>query len=182
MTTYENITDEFEASLTDLATFLITDLRKELSDQGHMLTGKLAESIEMTDIKLRNGDPEAFVALETYYYHVDRGVRSNRIPYNPGSGRKSSKYIDGLIRFWMIKKGLSESEAKRAAFALARKHKREGMPTQSSWAFSNNGRRTGFLEDTLDDSNHYDLFETEVQDSLERLSNTILDHFENTLK
>ena len=182
MTTYENITDEFEASLTDLATFLITDLRKELSDQGHMLTGKLAESIEMTDIKLRNGDPEAFVSMEYYYYWVDRGVRRERINYHPGSGRDKSLYIEALIRFWMIKKGLSLKEAKQAAFFTARKHKKEGMPTQSSWEHSKNGKRMSFLEDTLDDSNHYDLFETDVQDSLERLSNTILDHFENTLK
>lgn len=175
------ILDQFEVSLRELAAYMIDDLKKELSEQGHILTGTLRDSIEVTGVRAAAGSQEAFVSLEDYFGIVDRGIRSNRIPFNPGSGRKTSKYIDGLIRFWMIKKGLDEKEATRAAFALAHKHKREGMPTQSSWQFSQNGRRMDFFTRTLDDDTHKDEFEKDIQDELEKVSTFILDNFENAI-
>lgn len=47
--------------------------------------------------------------------------------------------------------GKSEREAQRIAFAIASKHKREGMPTKASRRFSKTGKRTGFIEQALDD-------------------------------
>lgn len=182
MTDYKSILEEFGASLTDMATFMIQELQKELTDQGHILTGKLRDSIELTDINIRNNSQEAFVSLQSYFEILDQGVRPGRIPFNPGSGRKSSKYIDALIKFWMLKKGLGQEEATRAAFALAHKHKREGMPTQSSWQFSKNGRRMEFFTRTLDSNKNYDDFEESLLDSLERLSDVVLDNFKKSLK
>lgn len=172
----------FEVDLGNLADFMITDLKRELIDQGHILTGKLRDSIELMNVNVSNGSIEAFVGLENYYGILDKGVRANKIPYNPGSGKKSSKYIDALINFWMIKKGLGKEEATRAAFALARKHKKEGMPTQSSWAHSSNGRRLEFLSRTIEDSDHYDQFESSLQDELEHVSDNIIDEFQKSLK
>jgi hypothetical protein len=44
----------------------------------------------------------------------------------------------------------SDKEALGIAFAIASKHKREGMPTRSSARFSQTGKRTGFIETALD--------------------------------
>lgn len=130
------------------------DIRKlliaELSAQGHRNTGALEKSLSY-DVK-REGD--SIVAVMTafeYGLYVEFGVPASRIPYTPG-GRKrggKSKYIQGLVTFFSHK-GLSPREALGAAFATARKHKREGMPTRGSYAFSSNGRRTGFTQNTLE--------------------------------
>lgn len=182
MIDYKELLDNFETDLLELTEFMINDLKKELIDQGHVMTGRMRDSIELAQIKASQGSIEALVELENYFEVLDQGVRANRIPFHPGSGRKSSKYIDGLVNFWMIKKGLSKDEATRAAFATARKHKKEGMPTQSSWQSSSNGRRLEFFTRTLDDSNNYGKFEGNIQNQLENVSTRILNEFEHTLK
>ena len=176
------ILKSFEVDLANLADFMITDLKRELIDQGHILTGKLRDSIELLNVNVSSGSMEAFVGLENYFGALDTGVRASRIPYEPGSGKKTSKYIDGLIKFWMIKKGLGKEDATRAAFALARKHKKEGMPTQSSWIHSSNGRRLEFFSRTVEDSDHYDQFETNLQDELESISDQIINTFQKSLR
>ena len=61
------------------------------------------------------------------------GVKAERIPYYPGSGNKTSKYIDGLMRYAKQRFGASDKESKSIAFAIASKHKKEGMPTKARW-------------------------------------------------
>jgi exonuclease V gamma subunit len=78
------------------------------------------------------------------------GVTAARIPYTPNSGRPPSKYISGLIDYVQRRMGKSEKEAKSIAFAIASKHKKEGMPTKTSARFSKTGKRTGFIEQALD--------------------------------
>jgi hypothetical protein len=56
----------------------------------------------------------------------NQGVPANKIPYYPGSGRKTSKYIDGLIEYAKKRMGKSDKEAKSVAFAIASKHKKGG--------------------------------------------------------
>jgi hypothetical protein len=80
------------------------------------------------------------------------GVTANRIPYTPNSGNKTSKYISGLIDYVKRRMGKSDKEAKGIAFAIASKHKREGMPTKGSVRFSTTGKRTGFIEIALEKS------------------------------
>ena len=60
-----------------------------------------------------------------------------------------SKYIDGLTDFAKKRFGLNDKEAQSAAFAIAKKQKKEGMPTKNSFKFSKNGKRTGFIDDTI---------------------------------
>ena len=77
------------------------------------------------------------------------GVTPDRIPFNAGSGKKTSKYIDGLKEFAKIKLGKSGKEAERIAFAIAYKQKKEGMPTKGSKLM---GKKTGAVLDALRDS------------------------------
>jgi hypothetical protein len=99
----------------------------------------------------------------------NQGVPANKIPYYPGSGRKTSKYIDGLIEYAKKRMGKSDKEAKSVAFAIASKHKREGMPTKASARFSSTGRRTGFIEIALEKNSQkfIDLIEASIRFSVE---------------
>lgn len=141
-------------NLTDTITAAMEEIRKrliaELSAQGHRNTGALEKSIAY-DIRREGGNLVAVMTAFDYGLVVEFGVKADRIPYGGrgGSRGKTSKYIQGLVRFFGHK-GLSQREALSAAFATARKHKREGMPTRGSYAFSNNGRRTGFIQNTLE--------------------------------
>lgn len=126
----------------------ITDLLKaELSAQGHRNTGSLERSFTH-EVRRESGMLIGAIKSNEYSIYLEFGVPANRIPFSPGSGAKSSKYIAGLINYFTTK-GLAASEARGAAFATAHAHKREGMPTRASFAYSSNGRRVGFMRTTL---------------------------------
>jgi len=143
---------DFEQSivsgLQDAMRRLQADLRKELKAQGHYLTGKLNDSIEY-DIRVEGDFVIAEMEIEDYGLSMEFGIKPQNIPYSPGSGAGTSQYIQGLISFWN-KRGVTGSEGVRAAFATAAKHKKEGMPTRSSFAFSTTGARTGFATTVLE--------------------------------
>ncbi len=129
------ISNNFERLLL----FLIKAAKYELEQQGHRLTGNLEKSLQYTI----EGDLNKLVGkiwVADYGVVIDKGVARSRIPYNQGSGARTSMYIDGLKKFFRLR-GLGAKEAERAAFATAKKQKKEGMPTRGSYAFSNNGKR-----------------------------------------
>lgn len=132
----------------------IADLAKEAviiawRAQGHELTGKAAQELETRITETANGvNIDGFVI--DYMILNNTGVIASRIPYSPGSGAGRSKYIDGLINYVKLRMGKSDKEAKSIAFAIASKHKREGMPTKASARFSSTGKRTGFIDEALD--------------------------------
>lgn len=132
--------------LAELGDFLVDVLRKELKMQGHRLTGKLEKSIEAV-VKHKSDEWLIDIMHERYGTYQDTGVSANRIPYTPGSGARTSKYISALIR-WVQLRGIAPgfARAKGIAFAIAKTHKKEGMPTKGSYRFSNNGRRTLWLQ------------------------------------
>lgn len=144
--------NEFEQSIIsalDVAMKrLQTDMRGELKAQGHNLTGRLSESLEY-EIEVQGDVIVATMECEDYGLSIEFGVPASRIPYTPGGGGGTSKYIQGLIRFWNLR-GVTGREGVRAAFATAAKHKREGMPTRSSYAFSSTGARTGFASTVIE--------------------------------
>lgn len=172
-----------EDELLNVIDFLITDLKRELIDQGHVLTGKLRDSIELLPLLKTNDTTTCFVALESYYRVLETGITAANVKaklYNPDvrTGKKTSLYIEALIGYWKKRKGLSDQEAKAAAFATARKHSKEGFPTTKSWEHSSNGRRLAFLSHVVDDSRHIDSFEDRMADMLEGVSEKILDKFQ----
>lgn len=168
------ISDALERSLTRTVERFIAAVKQELEDQGHVLTGTLRDSIRYEVTRLPN-TIQAIVFMKTYGENIDKGVKPGDVPFNPGSGAKSSKYIDGLQRFWMLK-GLDSKEALSAAFATAKKHKKEGMPTRSSYDFSKNGKRTGFFTDTLDS------FEDEIANLREESASEVSVAITNVLR
>lgn len=134
--------------MTKVLTFTQGNLREELTEQGHVLTGRLRDSIQYR-IQATPGKVVGMIEAEDYALSMEFGVPASRIPFSGATGRGgTSKYISGLIRFFILR-GRSPAEAKRAAFATANAHKREGMPTRGSYQFSKNGRRTGFVSHTI---------------------------------
>lgn len=130
--------------------YLIECFRIELKAQGHVDTEKLDRSFELKILDLA-GHVVMEILAEDYGVIVSEGVKSDRVPITFGSKTKViSKYIDGLKK-WFERKGLEEKIALKVAFMTARVHKfgkggRSGMPTQRSFAWSNNGRRLNWID------------------------------------
>jgi len=142
-----------DASLQKLADEIsllaISVVANEWRTQGHELSGSAVRQME-TLVKMEVNTLIIEGLVPNYMAINNSGVMANRIPYTPNSGRPPSKYISGLIDYVKRRMGKSDKEAKGIAFAIASKHKREGMPTKGSVRFSTTGKRTGFIEQALD--------------------------------
>lgn len=155
----------FNEKLTDaIIRVVINAVTVQWKLQGHNLTGKFIRSLEAKASKIVNGI-RIDVFMEDYGLITNRGVSASRIPFQPGSGKRSSKYIEGLTEYAVARFRVSRQVAERIAFAIASKHRQEGMPTRNSRRFSRTGRRTEFLEDARD----------EMDDEIERLINEATD-------
>lgn len=135
--------------LEGIGQMLIKKMAEELVNQGHRASGSLINSMKAEVVKTLSGNA-LIVKGNRYGIYLDRGVKGTDIAYYPGSGRKSSKYITGLMN-WIALKGMaSGSKAVRSlAFAIAKTQgtpKLEGMPTNARRA---RGKVTGWITDTL---------------------------------
>lgn len=129
------ILNDIKAIAAQARDIAVKELKESLVASGGVNTGKGLNSIEGV-LKDFGYVIEVQVFAREYLKYFDRGTPANKIPFNPGSGRKTSKYIDGLTEYWKSK-GLNEKEAKSAAFALAHKHKKYGNPLR----FKGNGSK-----------------------------------------
>ena len=141
----------FDETLEKIFEIVKLQWGKEIRAQGHSLTGSLEKSLEAKNIKVLKGFIIDFYA-NSYGNIIDAGTKPNRIPFNEGSGAKTSKYIDGLKDFAMKRFGASDKEAQGIAFAIAKTQKKEGMPTKNSYRYSQNGKRLDLIDDTIANS------------------------------
>lgn len=128
--------------------------------QDHVMTGDLIDTInykiQTTDI---GGRVDFY--LNDYGMYQNYGVTPSQIkkPY-------ARPRIEGLQRFAKLKLGISdEKEALRVAFAIATKHKEEGMPTNDSKSM---GKKTGAINDALKDT------EKEVAELIEKAMTEVI--------
>jgi hypothetical protein len=130
--------------LLSAAEVINKNLITEWVAQGHHLTGSWERSLHGSVIGI--GDAVILQGtMNSYGGILEQGVKSNRIPYGGHSASGgTSKYIQGLVSYFKLR-GLAEKEAIRAAFATAKTHKKEGMPTSGSYAYSKTGARTKFI-------------------------------------
>lgn len=135
----------------ELETLIKGAMIDELTDQGHVMTGSLLKSIQIRSTTISNK-----LIMEGSFFAYGRilenGVTAANIPYGTSSGKKTSKYIQGLVEFVKLRR--IETDNKKAlgvAFAIAKTHKKEGMPTKNAFSatFTKNGRRLGWLEFAL---------------------------------
>lgn len=106
------------------------------------MTGDLVESIESRILSTIEGR-KIEIWLNSYGIALDQGVPPDKIPFTEPSGRGGrSKYIEGLQRFAQLKLGVTDNRKSLGiAFAIARKHKKVGMPVKGP---------TQFIQKTLD--------------------------------
>lgn len=143
------ITDNLTTGIRLAMEAVKAGLIKEWNSQGHSLTGAAEQSMQY-EIKVEGNTAIATMYANDYVLHLETGVRADRIPYSGRTGRGGkSKYIQGLIHFFELR-GVHGESATRAAFATAATHRKSGLPSRGSYAFSANGRRTGFVRHTID--------------------------------
>lgn len=118
---------QMDKLLNELIQFITTQLRGELLNQGHNFTGTLAKTIEASIEKKVNSTNIKFL-IQDYGLSLNDGIKPSRIPYTRGSGKRTSKYIEGLRRWVRGKLGFSQKRAERVAFAIASKQKEKGYP------------------------------------------------------
>jgi hypothetical protein len=95
------------------------DLKIELIGQGHILTGDLLKSITVSKNSTTD-EAEANILMNDYFNVVNTGVKSNRIPYRGRGNGGTSKYIQGLIRFWKIKKRSWRKRSKTGSIRIGK--------------------------------------------------------------
>lgn len=173
--------------LSGLSQWIVSELRDELRDQGHNLTGRLSNSVAADATEDADGWDIDF-SHEKYGVYLDFGVRPDRIPYSPGSGARYSKYIQAL-KDWVLARGIKTNDraALRVAFAIARVQKREGMPTRGSFRFSSNGRRKGWVQYPASSKENdiqqalYDFYENFIDASIDDEMTELANRYKNTM-
>ena len=113
--------------------------KKTLDDQGHRATGRLIDSLRSESF-YQNGKIIGLQFMESYGRRVDTGLRPDQIPSLEDYQRDYPSWVR------TVKPGLSETEVERFIYNIWRKHKREGMPTESSKRFSKTGKRTDWIK------------------------------------
>lgn len=129
--------------------------------QGRTLTGALVNSIDYSVNATVTSAYIEFTLLD-YGMILNAGVPANRIPFSPGSGAKSSRYIDGLKMYAKLRFNANDKEAERIAFAIAHKHKKFGMPLD---------KKTGAVEKGLEESK--DEVEALISEALTQVINVM---------
>jgi hypothetical protein len=120
-------------------TGMTLDIERQLMDwiidewrlAGHSLSGSFEKSLTAETTMLEDGVKIDVVGNE-YGIYMNAGVKPENIPYtrrNRGEGKGgTSKYITGLKNYVQRRMGISdEKEALGIAFAIANKHKEEGI-------------------------------------------------------
>ena len=132
-----------EEDLDDkLFIFISKLLTDELIRQGHKLTGSLINSLD-TRIKTAKRKVTFEYLMLAYGRSLNDGVSPSRIPYTIGGPKRGgkSKYIQGLIKFAILKFKLDKKAATGVAFAIAKKQKEKGSPLTG---------KIGFIDNTLE--------------------------------
>lgn len=142
---------DIKSELKDLEERIREELMKEWEAQGHVMTGSGISGITYKEaIQPYQFTVEAF--SKNYVGILNDGVPAGNIPFSGttrgrgGNGTGKSLYIEGLTKYAMKRMGAGEKEARSIAFAIAYTHKREGMPSIGSYAFTKTGERTSFVD------------------------------------
>lgn len=168
--------DKIVARFLDALEELAEAGKAELFAQGHRATGRGIASVEAVitseDLNRLTG---AILANDYLVGPIDQGVSASRVPFSGRGGGGTSKYIQGLIAWAkVVKPGLSLSEARSFAFAVAQTAKNEGHPTNGSFAFSQNGRRTAWIANGIEPAAQ------NIEEDL-RLFELVADSFEESI-
>ncbi len=144
---------------------LIQKIADEWTLAGHALSGSFIESLESY---VQENDKEIVIDIwgNEYGIYMSEGVTPDRIPYTSRKGTRgkrggTSKYITGLQNYVKMRLGISdEREALGIAFAIAEKHKENGIIG------------SGFLEEVT--KKHNDAIQQEISNYLDETIKKLL--------
>jgi len=128
-------------TVNKIKSYVTEQLANSWKEKKHDLTGNLVDSIEY-----KIGADFIDVYMNDYGAIQDRGVTAANIPYSQGSGRKTSKYIEGLMNYVDTRMGITKGsrENKAVAFAIAHSHKAKGM------RLGDNGKGSKWITSIID--------------------------------
>lgn len=134
---------DFKKAVVLACDLAILALQEELDNQNHNATGTLSNGIKARTAVFPDG---AKGTVSTYLYGgaVNFGVPASKFKFG------GKKHINTLIK-WIGDKGIAPKggNAKKFAWAIVKKHAKDGIPTRESYKFSRNGKRLGFMTDAL---------------------------------
>lgn len=119
---------------------LIDTGRTELEDQGHVDTGRGFNSLIKKVVQSSNDKLVVGIQGEDYLLDLDQGVDPSKVDL---SAAAEARLLDWAKR---KKPTLSESNRKRFVFLTMNKAAFIGYPLPGAYAFTANGRRTGWIE------------------------------------
>ena len=101
---------------------LVFEFKRELEQQGHRASksGSIIDGLRFT-----TSDTELRITTDKAYAAVLNNGSKDTIPYR------------------------SEQEKHKIAYAIIRRIKLEGTPTKGAFKYTDNGRRTGFIEQVI---------------------------------
>jgi len=130
--------------MSKTAEYIQKQLIKEFVAQGHSLTGAAEKSLRYE----KQVTPGGFMITgygKGFLRHIETGVKPGNIPFSPGSGAGTSKFIEGLRKYAELRFGLTGKKALSSAFAMAYTMKKEGISTRGAFKHSSTGERHNFI-------------------------------------
>ena len=134
-------------------------ISEQFSLQGHTLTGAAERSLQASVTRTKGRTTVTGVAVD-YMLKLDDFTTPEEV-----RSENKNEALDGLTRYVELRMGIYGSAARSVAYRILQKHRSEGRPLPSSAAFSQTGKRTGFIEDA----------ETSPQNSTDRIVSDGLD-------
>lgn len=152
--------------LESLGNDLIADFVAEFTAQGHNNTGNFIDSIEL-DVAFDSNGVELLISWEQYGSAVNKGRKPNtrRVPL-------------AALMEWVQQRGIATNrkEIMSIAYAIQTTIFEQGSPTRGAFEYSNNGRRTGWVDIVLEQKRNMILstieaiFFTEIQAEVNQIA------------
>ncbi len=132
----KNILKTFDRTINAIGKKLIDGFRNELEVQNSIATGKLADSM-FYDLDETADSIELVIQTRAKYVDiVDKGMKAGNMPSLTA------------IKNWMDAKGIkhsNENEKESIAYAIAKRIRAEGLPTQGGKRLSSTKEKTNFI-------------------------------------
>lgn len=113
---------------------------KQFNLQGHSLTGNWEQEVEIIEKKI----------VESYIIQVWGASYSGYVDQKLPASKVTDKMLPFIVRYVEQRMKLLGGHAWAVATNILKKWKKEGRPTRSSTAFSKTGKRTDFIQATID--------------------------------
>lgn len=166
--TKTEVIEQFYTDFDIIGTEMVSQLVNELKAQGHNLTGALARSVVASTQRVLD-DMEIAVAHLSYGTTLNTGIPASRVP------RYGTAYGDllySLVKWVRLRKiAFGAGKAYRIAQLIIRKAQQTGFPTPGAFKFSNNGRRTGWIDHVVD------TYHVDWEADVERATFNLADHY-----